>query len=184
MSKYSCQSVLGGWQTIDNDTSALIGPVFNSCNDLWNWQRDNLPKKTRPLYVELAHCIAARLNCIRDLELGTCHESFIPLRKEWAEKWSDKAESLVKEHMPSGGGFDSGTELDFSLSTPEKLVFHTSFHHMVDGSYDGWTEHTVKVQPSMIHGFTMSISGRNRRDIKDYIHESFHVALSSPIARD
>lgn len=182
MSKYQCVSVLGGWVTEDMETSVKFGPVFNAVSDLWDWQRDNLPKKTRPLYVELAHCIAARLNCLSDLELGTCHESFIPLREEWRDKWTDKAESLVKEHMPSGGGFDSGTELDFSLSTPEKLIFHTSFHHMVDGMYDGWTEHTVKVQPSFIHGIDMSISGRNRREIKDYIAESFHTSLFTPIS--
>lgn len=41
---FSCVSVVGGWQTRDNKTGALLGPVFNACTDLWAWQRNNLPR--------------------------------------------------------------------------------------------------------------------------------------------
>lgn len=46
------------------------------------------------------------------------------------------------------------------------------------GYYDGWTEHTITVTPAFIGGFELSISGRNRNDIKDYISEVFNQALS------
>jgi len=43
---FACKSVVGGWQTLITigTHEALIGPVFNACTDLWNWQAVNLPK--------------------------------------------------------------------------------------------------------------------------------------------
>lgn len=35
-----CKSGVGGWQT-ETSTGALVGPVFNSVNDLWLWQKVN-----------------------------------------------------------------------------------------------------------------------------------------------
>jgi len=42
MKKYSCASVLGGWQTQLVASGELIGPVFNKVTDLRKWQADNL----------------------------------------------------------------------------------------------------------------------------------------------
>lgn len=39
---YCCQSVVGGWQTLNKSTQKLIGPAFNRISDLWTWQADNL----------------------------------------------------------------------------------------------------------------------------------------------
>lgn len=120
----------------------------------------------RPLYSRLATLCDAALRCAK-----TGND-------EWRERHTEKVTTLVREHMPSGSGFDNGTVLDSDLSTGEKLVFHTSFHHMDEhGGYDGWTDHTVTVRGSLMHGFTMTISGRDRNDIKEYVHECFDVAL-------
>lgn len=125
--------------------------------------------KARYLYSELASLIAAKQNCLNS---GNT---------EWFEKHSDRIAYLVKEHMPSGSGFDAGTHLDFVQSHAERLVFNTSFHHMDDGGgYCGWTEHVVTITPSF-SGFNMRISGRNRNDIKEYIGEMFHDALNTEI---
>jgi hypothetical protein len=51
------------------------------------------------------------------------------------------------------------------------------------GYYDGWTEHTVTVTPSF-SGINIRVSGRNRNDIKDYIHETFSYALRSDVTYD
>jgi len=40
--QYACQSVVGGWQTIDQWTHELIGPAFHDVRDLWTWQQANL----------------------------------------------------------------------------------------------------------------------------------------------
>ncbi len=118
------------------------------------------------LYVSMARAVSARRRC---LESGNDYAAEWDKRlKEWADRF------------PSGSGFDSGTELDLDASTGEKLVFHTSFHHMNDGGfYDGWTEHTVTVRPSLEMGIRLTVSGRDRNDIKNYIHEMFNDILST-----
>lgn len=97
----------------------------------------------------------------------------------WEQIWENRIDAAVYERMPAGSGFDSGTKLDHDASTGEKLVFTTEFHHMNEGGfYDGWTSHKITVRPSLVHGFTLSVSGRNRNDIKPYIAEMFDHALS------
>jgi hypothetical protein len=41
-SRYSCHSVVGGWQTFDSAAQQWVGPVFQSTTDLWKWQSKNL----------------------------------------------------------------------------------------------------------------------------------------------
>ena len=53
--------------------------------------------------------------------------------------------------------------------------------HPETGMYDGWTEHTVTVRPSLQFGFRLSISGRNRNGIKDYIAEVFGEILNTEV---
>lgn len=131
--------------------------------------------KARYLYSELAMLVQARRNCA---------DKNTP-KAEWFDKHSEKIEMLVKQHMPSGSGFDSGTTLDLDASHAEKLVFHTSFHHMNDaGYYDGWTEHTITVTPSLAHRYHLRISGRNRNDIKDYMVQDFDCALMQDVTYD
>ncbi len=97
---------------------------------------------------------------------------------EWGERHKDRILAIVKKHMPSGSGFDSGTSFDFDKSKPDKLVFNTYFHHMNDGGYyDGWSEHSVIVTPAF-RGFNLRVTGKNKNDIKDYIGDIFYNALS------
>lgn len=121
------------------------------------------------LYQELSSTIQAFKHC--------ASKDANEMQQEWAGKHEETIERLVKEHMPSGSGFDCGTTVDLEASHAERLVFHTSFHHMDEmGGYAGWTEHTVTVTPSF-SGFDLRISGQNRNDIKEYIHESFSECL-------
>jgi hypothetical protein len=100
----------------------------------------------------------------------------------WLATHTDRAKSLVRNHMPSGSGLDNGVSIDLSTSSPERLVFHTSFHHMNDtGMYDGWTEHTVTVRASLQFGLLINISGPNRNEVKDDIRERFDMALRAEV---
>jgi hypothetical protein len=127
----------------------------------------------RYLYSELSSALTAWKHCTSN----SAHIS----QKQFADQHEARLLDLVREHMPSGSGFDSGTHLDFDASHAEKLVFTTSFHHMNSvGYYDGWTEHTVTVTPSF-QGFNLRISGRNRNDIKEYIHDTFASALKTEV---
>lgn len=122
--------------------------------------------KKRELYVELASLVTARLSCEKS---GN---------SLWFENHSDRIEKLVTNYMPSGSGIDCGTTIDLEKSKPEKLVFTMSFHHMSQsGMYDGWTDHTVTVTPSLQFGFNLSISGRNRHSIKEYLYEIYDFTL-------
>ena len=95
--------------------------------------------------------------------------------------WVPKHELHIREAChagPSGSGWDKGTQLDFGASTPDKLVFYGSFHHMNEhGFYDGWTEHRITVKPSLAFGFELTISGRDRNEIKDYLSDVFYLWL-------
>ena len=119
------------------------------------------------LYQTIAQLVQARENCKKSNN------------REWLDKHESRITDLVKSFLPSGSGFDNGTQIDLDESTPNRLVFHTAYHHMNDGGYyDGWTEHSVIVTPDLASGFDLRITGRDRREIKDYIGEVFHHALS------
>lgn len=125
------------------------------------------------LYRQLASLVQARKNCAD----GT--------NPEWFERHGENATKLTDDHMPHGSGFDSGTKLDLDASSGERLVFHTEYHHMNEvGFYDGWTEHSVIVTPSLQFGFTMRITGRNRNDIKEYMYDVFWECLNTDIELD
>ena len=98
----------------------------------------------------------------------------------WEPRHKERVEKLVYDFLPSGSGIDSGTQIDLEKSTGNKLVFYTSFHHMDEyGEYDGWTSHTVTVRPDFVSRLYITVSGRNRNDIKEYLNEVFYHALTT-----
>lgn len=129
--------------------------------------------KARYLYSELSGLIEARSNCVKANNVA------------WFDRHEETILKLVNQHMPSGSGFDSGTKIDLDASHADKLVFTTAFHHMDEnGYYDGWTEHTIIVIPSLHFGFHLRVSGRNRNDIKELIHQDFDHAMRADVAYD
>lgn len=120
----------------------------------------------RTLVSRIASTLAARENCRRT---GNA---------EWEAKHSETLAAYA-EILPSGSGWDNGTSIDEN-STPNRIILSGSFHHMNDGGmYDGWTDHTIIVTPDLAHGFNMRITGRNRNDIKDYLADMFHEAMTA-----
>ena len=98
------------------------------------------------------------------------------------ENFVEKAEDLVKEHFPSGSGFDSGTSIVWDKCKHNKIVLRADFHHMDDnGYYCGWSEHEVIIVPSFSFGFDLRVTGRNKRNIKEYIEDTMHYVLSKEI---
>jgi hypothetical protein len=122
----------------------------------------------------LAQIVQARRNC---LSSGNS--------ESWAKRHEGTILAIVAQFMPSGSGFDSGTKIDLDQSTDEKLVFHTSFHHINEnGFYDGWSEHEVIVKASLAYGISIRITGEDKRGIKEYIHECFRSALLMTLPRE
>lgn len=98
------------------------------------------------------------------------------------ERFEEEMEILLKEFMPSGSGFDMGTDIDIDRSNARKLVFKTGFHHMNEtGHYDGWTYHNVIVTAEF-DGLDIQVTGRDRNNIKEYIGEAFYSALHQMVA--
>lgn len=121
----------------------------------------------RQLYQILASIIDARSTCAKRSN------------DEWFRKHTEMLTALVSDHMPRGSGIDIGTSLDLDRSTGDKLVFATSFHHMDEyGGYDGWTNHTIVIRPSLAHGYSLRIDGRDRAGIKEHLADTFSQALS------
>lgn len=124
----------------------------------------------------IASAIAEYLSSIANCETAS--------NNTWMTRHEIALDNILKT-LPSGSGIDCGTVLDRNQSTLRKLVFNVSFHHMNDvGMYDGWTQHRVVVTPSFIGGFDIRITGRNRNDIKDYLAEIYHTALSQIVDLD
>jgi len=124
----------------------------------------------QPLYKVLAQLVVAYQGCI-DTQ-----------NKEWQEKHASHIFALIHEHMPRGSGFDSGTVFSLDESTPERLLFYTSFHHMDEaGYYDGWTRHCVKVTASLPYTIKLNIDGCNRNDFKEHASAVFLEALLKPV---
>jgi hypothetical protein len=100
--------------------------------------------------------------------------------EDWKHRHAARLDAMAKE-LPSGAGIDCGTKIDRDRSTPEKIILTMSYHHMNEnGYYDGWTEHTITCRPSFIHGIKLTIGGRDRNQVKDYLHDVYSTALSEP----
>jgi hypothetical protein len=125
---------------------------------------------TEKLYVRMARTMDAYIRCNESPDHG------------WTDKHHESLESMVDNYMPSGSGIDTGTTLDFARSSPNKLVFLFGYHHMDEnGYYDGWTDHKCIVTPSLAFGIDIKITGSNRNDIKDYLYQTFEMALTQEV---
>jgi len=128
------------------------------------------------IYQKLASLINARNNCI--LKDGA-HQ-----KEDWFINHTNNIDSIVKETSPAGSGIDTDITIDLNdtrIKGPiNKLVFRFSFHHLNEnGMYDGWTDHKVTVTPSLSFGFELSISGKDKNQIKEYLYETFQYWLDS-----
>lgn len=125
--------------------------------------------------MKVYEAIARTLDALRRVEANTERYGH-----DVAATHRERLDTLCKNYLPSGSGFDNGTSLS-DESKPERLVFSTGFHHMTEGMYDGWTNHSVVVTPSLMFGLNLRVTGRNRNEIKEYIAEVFGYDLEQEI---
>ena len=99
---------------------------------------------------------------------------------EWLDKHTEKLIELEKR-LPSGSGIDCGTKIDTRDLKANQFKLTVSFHHMDEnGFYDGWTDHVITVRPSF-GGLDLTISGKNKNDIKEYLLDTYYYALTEEI---
>ena len=109
-----------------------------------------------------------------------------PLTAEFKTKKMDELDEL-SNLLPSGSGIDSGCTIDEEKSTKNKIVIHSSFHHLDEnGFYCGWSEFTVTAIPDFMNDFNLKIVGNNAiypafSDTKDYLYELFRESLNENI---
>jgi hypothetical protein len=132
---------------------------------------------TKPTTVAAA--LAARLEAKKNF--GKFGAIATHAQRELFDKHTEALWFLRREFLPSGSGFDSGTELNETSSGEDMLLFTTSFHHMNESGYTGWTEHTVRVYPRFDSGLKITVTGRNTNDIMPYIVDTFRASLEQKI---
>lgn len=125
---------------------------------------------------ELALTIDALRTCKASRENAVTEET----RAHWTTAIANHQARIaaLMSGAPSGSGIDNGTRLDVDRSDAECLTFEVSFHHMTNGMYDGWTEHTIKARASLAFGLHLQISGKNRNEVKDHLLDVYHTWLS------
>jgi len=122
------------------------------------------------VYNALASAIGARLRCALEEN-----------KEEWFHRHTENIRAIMKT-APSGSGIDCGTNILLEDSTENELVFLCSFHHMNDnGMYDGWTKHRITIKANLVFGIRVIIGGRNRNEIKDFLHQTFEVWLKDTL---
>lgn len=138
---------------------------------------------TAPIYQHIARSLRALRTCEQRIADPSrdCNEN----DSHWATRQKQAIERIVRNDAPSGSGIDCGTAFDFDASKPERLVFSFEFHHMNDvGMYNGWTEHRAIVKPSLANGIDLRLTGHNRNDVLDYLHECFDCFLMQRMTDD
>ncbi len=100
---------------------------------------------------------------------------------EWIRSHRETLRKLEKL-LPYGSGIDCGTKIDLEESTPECIVLTLSYHHMDEnGSYDGWTDHTIKCTASLVFDINLDIDGEDRNDTIDYLQDVYGHALTNEV---
>lgn len=123
------------------------------------------PRRAKTVVQTIASALQALRNCQKS-------------GNDYGANWETLLSSIERNCLPSGSGIDRGTKIDFDRSNGGRIVLNFSFHHMNDGGYyDGWTDHSAIITPAF-EGFDIRITGRNQNDVKEYLSDLFHNALS------
>ncbi len=118
------------------------------------------------LIEHIADTVVALHNC----RAGRGHSDWIP-------KHEESLANLCKE-LPRGSGIDSGTQIDVDRSSGDRVVLTFGFHFMdPNGYYAGWGDYQAVIRPAF-HGIDLTIKGRNRNDIKEYLYQTYEYALT------
>lgn len=115
---------------------------------------------------------------INVFDFAKSFSSFLQVKEGYKDVHEEAIEGYC-ELLPSGSGIDSGVKFNWGKSKPEKLIFDFAYHHMNDGQYDGWTEHSVIITPSLPNKFNLKITGRDRDDIKEYLYDVFNDVFTA-----
>lgn len=133
----------------------------------------------------VAQALATSVDALQRCEAESPDSANYYARQQWAERWRERIEWLCTNFLPSGSGIDSGITLELERSKPECLRLLAPFHHMdSNGYYSGWSDYRLTVRPSLIHGFTVDIAGRDAGGTRDYVADTVRHALAGSHPHD
>jgi len=136
-----------------------------------------------PRYQRIARTLIALSNCRGRLQRRPTGAPNARRAKAWIERHTERLESTA---LPSGSGLDLGPRIDIERSRPDRIVItNCDYHHMNEhGYYTRWTKHEVIITPSLAFGFDIRVTGRDYKDIKEYIAETFTDHMNHGVSRD
>ncbi len=91
---------------------------------------------------------------------------------EWSARHRATIASILR-NAPTGSGIDNGTELDEQRTGAERIVFKVAYHRMNEHGYVGWRTYTVRIVPSFVGSFTVTVAGRDDNGTKDYLADVY-----------
>lgn len=88
---------------------------------------------------------------------------------------------VVDNYLPSCNMRNINKTFLHYSSSPKRLIFHTSYQH----DDRTWTDHKVVVTPSLMYDAPdIKITGKNKNQINDYLHEVFAQGLRTILEYD
>ena len=94
----------------------------------------------------------------------------------------EKELTLFKEVLPNGNGIEAGCVISLK-STKKRIVIDTLYWHTNDSDETSrWTAHQVIITPSFEREINIRITGKNKDNVKDYLHDIFREALMKEYA--
>lgn len=133
------------------------------------------------LYQKIASLVIARKNC-----LNKPHED----SSDWWLKHENAINLICTNQLPSGSGFNWGTQLVFERSNANRLLFQSKYQCMDEyGYYDGVIYFFIDVKPSLAFGFDIIIRCADKESyklystyaLKEYFHDTFYNALETEV---
>lgn len=116
----------------------------------------------------IAELVEARANCHSSGNL------------EWFERHTAALTEMIRDHLPSGAGIDSGCVLCLASCKRDRIVIDVPFHVMSETGYVGWRTFKVVARPAF-QSITIEVKGRDVNGVKDYLADLFHEALTRRI---
>ncbi len=115
----------------------------------------------------VASVIATTCEALRNCEATPDHP--------WTSRWASLLDAIEANLLPSGGGFDRGTQIDREATNARRISLRVDFHHtsqLDTGFYSGWTSHRVTISPTF-SGCEISVSGSDLNQVREHIVDVF-----------
>lgn len=126
--------------------------------------------------ITVAEALASKVCAIRNCERSG--------NTEWRERHAEALRRLIREFLPHGSGFDGSITCETDRSNEDTLRFFAPFHRMdSNGYYCGWVDFTVRARASFIGGLSVKVTGGRDPQLREYVAETFHAALSARITQ-